>query len=212
MEEEKDRVAVDGNTRMSQRRRDREVVWKWRKEKNNLRENAHWRASLSMWAQSTRAVIISQFGVFWMDQYRAGIPRAQGLWFTMEPVYYSDCVFVWSACKWGLCIAERQRQKVVCRTKGESEQGGVRRETQLYLLSLFTGKVRGIEGDNLDTLLPRAPQPAILLLCPSALRPPGTPSDGGRTTPISLCPHPWNAFTRPQKQSLCMDSKVFFYE
>lgn len=65
------------------------------------------------------------------------------------------------------------------RTKGENEREGVRREAALYLLSLFTGKVRGIEGENLDALLLGAPQPTILLLCPSALRPPGTPSEEG---------------------------------
>lgn len=54
---------------------------------------------------------------------------------------------------------------------------GVRGEAALYLLSLFTREVWGIEGDNLDTLLPGAPQPTILLLCPSALRPPGAPSE-----------------------------------
>lgn len=44
-----------------------------------------------------------------------------------------------------------------------------RDERALYLLSLFTGKIWGSEGANLDTLLLRAPQPAVLLLCPSAL-------------------------------------------
>lgn len=62
------------------------------------------------------------------------------------------------------------------RTKAKNEREEVRREVTPYLLSLFAGEVRGIEGDDLDTLLPGAPQPAILLLCPSAFRPPGAPS------------------------------------
>lgn len=80
-----------------------------------------------------------------------------------------------------LCSAERERerQKEEQRTKGKKERGRERREAALYLLSLFTGEVRGMEGDNLDTLVFGAPQPAILLLCPPALRPPGTPSEEG---------------------------------
>ncbi len=89
-------------------------------------------------------------------------------------------MFVRRACKWGYVLQrERGRQKEERRTKGENEQERVSRATELYLLSLFTGKVGGIEGDDLDTLPVGAPQPAILLLCPSALRPPGTPSERG---------------------------------
>lgn len=100
-------------------------------------------------------------------------------------------MFVRRAFKW-VCVlqSEKERQKEEQRTKGEKERGRERRERReaaLYLLSLFTGEVRGMEGDNLDTLVLGAPQPAILLLCPPALRPPGTPSEEGWTTPISLC-------------------------
>lgn len=79
----------------------------------------------------------------------------------------------------GLYSAERERRKEAQRTKGERESERERGEAALYLLSLFTGEVRGIEGDDLDTPLLGAPQPAILLLCPAALRPPGTPSEEG---------------------------------
>lgn len=54
-----------------------------------------------------------------------------------------------------------------------------------YLLGLFTGKIWGIEGDDLDTFLLGAPQPTILLLCPPALRPSGAPS-GGRIHSLAL--------------------------
>lgn len=58
----------------------------------------------------------------------------------------------------------------------EEKSGQEERKRQKHLLSLFAGEVGRIEGDDLDTLLPGAPQPAILLLCPSALRPPGAPA------------------------------------
>lgn len=56
------------------------------------------------------------------------------------------------------------------------EKLGRKREWQKHLLCLFAGEVGRIEGNDLDTLLLGAPQPAILLLCPSALRPPGAPA------------------------------------
>lgn len=96
---------------------------------------------------------------------------------------------VWHACKWSW---ETNRE--------QSERGWERRAAALYLVSLFAGKVWGIEGYNLDALLLGAPQPAILLLCPSALRPPGTPSDEGRTTPISLCSTSLKCFHKASKQ------------
>lgn len=88
-------------------------------------------------------------------------------------------------------FSERESQ----RTK--TERVGI--EAAPYLLGLSTGEIGGIEGDDLHTLLPGAPEPAILLLRPAALRPPGTPSHGGRTTPISLCSKTTQHFTRPQK-------------
>lgn len=87
----------------------------------------------------------------------------------MDTVYYSG-----RACKRG-CVPQSERD----RKRSREQKELVSREATLYLLSLFTGKVRGIEGDDLDTMLPGAPQPAILLFRPSALRPPGTPSDKG---------------------------------
>lgn len=68
------------------------------------------------------------------------------------------------------------KQAKVCRgERNNKKEGG---EEEPYLLCLFTGEIRRIEGDNLDTFLLRAPQPTILLLCPSALRPPGAPLGG----------------------------------
>ena len=178
------------NIRVS-KKRSKKVI-----EKRGYRTSAQERLSIfRLRAQSTRSVIISQFGVFWTDRYRAGRPRAQGLWFTMETVYYSgyECLWDGHSSVFVFCGArerERERQKEEQRTKEEKERGRERREGReaaLYLLSLFTGEVRGMEGDNLDTLVLGAPQPAILLFCPPALRPPGTPSEEGWTTPISPC-------------------------
>lgn len=81
---------IEGNTTVSQE--GRTVVrmrggkaWEW--------ETAQKRLSIFrlQWVQSSGSVIISQFGVFGMDRYRAGRPSAQGHWFTMGPVYYSSC-------------------------------------------------------------------------------------------------------------------------
>lgn len=73
------------------------------------RESAQKRLSIFrlLRAQSTRSVIISQFAVFGTDRYIAGRPRAQGLWFTMKTVYYSDC-----ACLWGCAVpSERETER-----------------------------------------------------------------------------------------------------
>lgn len=83
---------ADGNTKVSQKRMDREEVRKRRKKKLE-RESAQARLSIfRLRVQSTGSVIISWFGVFLLDQYNAGRPRAQGLWFTIVPFYYSGCV------------------------------------------------------------------------------------------------------------------------
>lgn len=58
----------------------------------------------------------------------------------------------------------------------EEKLGQEERKWLRHLLSLLAGEAGGIEGDDLDTLLLGAPQPAVLLLCPSALRPPGAPA------------------------------------
>ena len=78
------------NIRVS-KKRSKKVI-----EKRGYRTSAQERLSIfRLRAQSTRSVIISQFGVFWTDRYRAGRPRAQGLWFTMETVYYSGYECLW---------------------------------------------------------------------------------------------------------------------
>ena len=97
------------NIRVSTKR-SKEVI-----EKRGYRTSAQERLSIfRLRAQSTRSVIISQFGVFWTDRYRAGRPRAQGLWFTMETVYYSgyECLWDGHSSVFVFCGArERERER-----------------------------------------------------------------------------------------------------
>lgn len=92
----------------------------WERERESVQERL---SIFRLWVQSARLVIISKFRVFWMDQCRARWPRAQGLWFTMETVYYSG-----RACLWGVHLSgvvfwrARPRQKHEKRTKGWKEQ------------------------------------------------------------------------------------------
>lgn len=71
--------------------------------------------------------------------------------------------------------------------KVRQKQNKEQMKEMLYLVCLFAGKLWGIERYNLNTLLLGAPQPAVLLLCPPALRPSGAPSEEEWTSPISPC-------------------------
>lgn len=86
------------------------------------------------------------------------------------------------------------------RKKNNKKEGG---EEEPYLLRLFTGKIRRIEGDNLDTFLLGAPQPTILLLCPSALRPSGAPL-GGRIISHQHILH------KPETLQKCLEPQSLF--
>lgn len=161
-----------------------------------------------LWAPSTRSVIISQFGVFWMDRYRAGRPRAKRLWYTMEIVYYSDCACLCDVYVSGVVFgrarakgrdSENKRSEGVSENEWEEKQ---RCTFWVFLQERLGGKKETILthcwlGLHSQPFLSSARRQSDLLV---------HLQNGDEQLPSASAQQPLNALTRPRKKTRPLDS------